>query len=137
LVPPVGLKASAVAVAEISTVLIPIICAKNVGIALPCAAVRCTITLIRGFVPAASAVKHTSLAPVGGQAPIVPEIPGFTPPTRLLFPMATACAVAGEVTAELVHELLDAPPTQPDLTKYVAPANAAASAARCASLRTV
>jgi hypothetical protein len=112
--------------------------AKNVGIALPCAVDRCTITPIRGFVPAASEVKHTSLAVVGGHVPfIVPAIAGFAPPTRLLFPIAVACAAALALTAALVHELLDAPPVHPEFTKTVAPANAAASAARWASLRTV
>jgi hypothetical protein len=79
-----------------------------------------------------------SFAEVGGQDPLIdPEIAGLAPPTRLLFPIAAARAAATFFTAALVQELLDAPPVHPDDTNTLAPASAAASAARCASLRTV
>src|SRR6266571_3002123 len=56
---------------------------------------------------------------------------GFTPPTRFWFPTEIASFVA----AVFVREQPDVPEVQPEVTNMVAPASAAASALRWASLR--
>jgi hypothetical protein len=115
---PEGLKASAVARAEMLADVTPNIFMKKVGIGPPWAVSRATFTMIRGFC-GVGYLKVTS----------VESMVGVCPPTGFRLPSSMARCLAGASCGPPSTQPPEAE-VQPEVTKIVAPARAAASAAR-------